>query len=150
MNLMSNQVTIGTWNLWLGLPNKKDIIVDILNLNDENICCLHETEIPNNFPESILNCGGYKLELESNSVKKRAGIYIKKEMNYTRRHDLEQNNMHIVSSGIPFRIINIYRSFRLTEGISVDKFFEKQLELIKKPFVETVMSSVISTWMWEW
>ena len=148
MNPMSNQITIGTWNLCLGLPNKKDIAVDILELNKVNICCL-----PNNFPESVLNCGGYKLELESNSGKKTAGIYIKKEINYTRRLDLKLNNMHVVIldvlSVVQFRIINIYRSFRPPGGITVDKFFEKQLEIIKMRFVKTVMSSVILTWILE-
>ena len=133
---MSNHITIGTWNLCLGLPNKKDIVIDILDLNKVDICCLQETEIPNGFPENILSCGGYKLELEINSSKKSAGIYIKSEMSYTRRHDLEIDDMHIVIldvlSDIQFRIINIYRSFRPPGGLTVDKFFEKQLDLVKK------------------
>ena len=68
---MSEQLTIGTWNLCLGLSNKKDIVVDILSTNSVKICCLQETEIQSNFPEKFLNCGGYTIELEMNSEKKR-------------------------------------------------------------------------------
>ena len=77
---LSSVTYIGTWNVCLGLINKKDIVTGILDLNKVDICCLQETEIPNGFPENNLNCGGYKLELETNSSKKRAGIYIKSEM----------------------------------------------------------------------
>ena len=132
---MPNQLTIGTWNLCLGLPNKKDIVVDILSTNNISICCLQETEIPTGFPENILNVGGFKIELEMNNEKRRAGIYINTEVNYVRRTDLEKENMHIVvidvKSDIEFRIINIYRSFRPPGGISADTFFVKQLSLIK-------------------
>ena len=79
---MPNQLTIGTWNLCLGLPNKKDIVVDILSTNNISICCLQETEIPTGFPENILNVGGFKIELEMNNEKRRAGIYINTEVNY--------------------------------------------------------------------
>ena len=63
---------LGTWNLCLGLPNKKDIVVDYLKMNNVNICCLQETEVPNNFPENVLNSGNYNIELKLNVVKKRA------------------------------------------------------------------------------
>ena len=65
MDLMSEQLTIGTWNLCLGLPNKKDIVVDILLSNKVKICCLQETEIQTGFPDNVLNCGGYSIELEN-------------------------------------------------------------------------------------
>ena len=87
---------IATWNLCLGLSNKKDIVCDYLAVNDVGICCLQETEIPMNFPEDILNCNNYVLELEQNTEKKRAGIYIRKDVKYVRRTDLERENFHIV------------------------------------------------------
>ena len=43
------------------------IIVDILSEENINICCLQETEIPSGFPEDILNCDGYNIELKNNS-----------------------------------------------------------------------------------
>ena len=67
---------IGTWNLCLGLPNKKDNVTDILSAKQISVCCLQETEVPNGFPENSLNSGNYNLELELNDVKKRTGIYV--------------------------------------------------------------------------
>ena len=48
------------------------------------------------FPENILNCNGFNLELEMNTTKKRVGIYIRKNIKYRRREDLEKAGMHIV------------------------------------------------------
>ena len=67
---MSCELKIGSLNLCLGLPNKKDMVVEMLKLNKLSICCLQETEIPENFPENILNFGGYNLELEMNKEKR--------------------------------------------------------------------------------
>ena len=58
---MENELKIGNWNLCLGLPNKKDLVTDVLRNNGINICCLQETEIPLGFPEKALNCGGINL-----------------------------------------------------------------------------------------
>ena len=65
MNMTSN-LKIGTWNLCLGLPNKKDIVADYLKMSNVNVCCLQETEVQTDFPESLLNTGGFNLELEQN------------------------------------------------------------------------------------
>ena len=43
-------------------------------------CALQETEIVAGFPEQILDCHNFKLELETNDIKKRAGFYIKKDV----------------------------------------------------------------------
>ena len=67
---MTSRINIGTWNLCLGLPNKRDSVTDTLSRNNVGICCLQETEIQIGFPENILNCNGYNLELEMNTVKK--------------------------------------------------------------------------------
>ena len=77
---MDSSLKIGTWNLCLGLPNKKDIVTDYLKMNKVNVCCLQETEGQANFPENVLNTGGFNLELELNDVKKRVGIYIHKDI----------------------------------------------------------------------
>ena len=46
-------INIGTWNLCLGLTNKKDIVTSTLSRNNIKICCLQETEVPNDFPDDI-------------------------------------------------------------------------------------------------
>ena len=63
------QIIIGSLNLCLGLPNKKDSVVEMLKTNNVSICCLQEVEVQMNFPEKVLSCGGYNLELEQNSEK---------------------------------------------------------------------------------
>ena len=93
---MAKQIKIGTLNLCLGLENKKELVFELLNENSVYICGLQETEIPPNFPEHILNSGGFTLELENNSDKKRAGFYIKNEISYIRRYDLERENTHLL------------------------------------------------------
>ena len=63
----------GTLNLCVGLANKKDSVIDHLNINIVDICALQETEIVDGFPEQILICENYILRLECNDVKKRTG-----------------------------------------------------------------------------
>ena len=124
-----------TWNLCLGLANKKDMVTETLNRKNVSVCCLQETEITTGFPENVLNCGGYNIELESNDSKKRAGIYIRRDVRYKRRHDLEEPNYHIViidvMCNVNMRIINLYRSFRPQGMVSPDTFFSNQLRIIK-------------------
>ena len=81
---------LGSLNLCLGLPNKKDIVTDLLNRNSISICSLQETEVPMNFRENILSFGGYNLELKLNTVKKHCGVYLKNDIKYVRRNDLEK------------------------------------------------------------
>ena len=72
---MESYLKISTWNLCLGLPNKKDLVCDYLKMNNVSACCMQETEIQRDFPEDILNCNDYIIELEQNNLKKRVGIY---------------------------------------------------------------------------
>ena len=92
---MAGHLRIGTLNLCLGLQNKKAILINLLDSNSVDVCGLQETEIPMNFPENILNSGGYTIELESNNEKKRAGFYIRNDLSYIRRYDLERENTHL-------------------------------------------------------
>ena len=126
MDQLNNRkpLKISTWNVCLGLINKKDTVTETLNREGISICCLQETEIPMNFSEEILYCNNYNLELEMNNTKKRVGIYVAKSVNYIKRKDLERENLHIVIIDIlgnrPTRIINVYRTFRpldVTPGV---------------------------------
>ena len=132
---MQNKINIATWNLCLGIANNKDTVTDYLTANKIQVCGLQETEIPMGFPENVLNSGGYNIELEVNTVKKRVGFYIHKDVNYLRRLYLGKENHHIViidvKSNLPLRIITIYRSFRPQGGISPEAFFNAQLVLLK-------------------
>ena len=87
---------LATWNLCLGLSNKKDLVTKTLSRYDISACCVQETEIPLNYPEGDLNCNDYILELERNNQKKSAAIYVRKNVKYVRREDLEKENHHMV------------------------------------------------------
>ena len=131
---MEKQLKIGTWNLCLGLGNKKDTVTRYLNELNIGICCLQETEVTNDMQENLLNCGNYNIELEDNTVKKRAGIYIRSDINYIRRNDLEEQDSHIVIidvvTVIPIRIVCIYRSFRPPRVVTAHYFFKAHLDLL--------------------
>ena len=67
---MNSELKIGTWNLCLGLPNKKDIVKNYIITEDIDVCCLQETEIPKDYPNALLSFSDYKIEIESNLQKK--------------------------------------------------------------------------------
>ena len=131
----NSQLKFATWNLCLGLSNKKDIVTSYLKLNNVDICCLQETEISPNFPENILSTDGYNLELELNDNKKRAGIYVKNNVKYKRREDLEIKNHHLVVIDIlcdpVIRVICLYCSFRPPGMLSPELFFSNQIATLK-------------------
>ena len=136
-------IKIATWNLCLGLPNKKDIVLSELESSRIDICCLQETEIDENYPINILSSPSYQLELERNSTKRRVGVYINKQLNYRRREDLEENDLHVIiidiESTCKVRVISLYRSFRPPNGMSPGALFDKQLNIVEKNCVSNTI-----------
>ena len=68
---------------------KKDSVINHLKNYNIEICALQETKLPVGFPENELNSGGYSLESENADEKKRVVFYIRSDINYTRRNDIE-------------------------------------------------------------
>ena len=83
--------------------------------NEIDILCMQETEIENGFNIELLRIPGFILELESNQHKSRTATYIRNNIPYKRRTELEGVNSHIVIIDLlntrPIRICNIYRTF---------------------------------------
>ena len=133
---MSLSVKVATWNLCLGLPNKKDTVLHELEVNQIDVCCMQETEIEKNYPTDILASQQYELECEKSTDKRRVGIYINRQLQYERREDLEEIDKHVIIIDLlllsKVRIISLYRSFRPPNGISPSSFFESQLNIIEK------------------
>ena len=82
---------------------------------------------------------GYNLEIEINNTKSRVGAYVRHEIKYKRRIELEGQNSHIVIIDVTkktktLRIINIYRSFNPHGGVSATEMFNYQLDLINLAF----------------
>ena len=132
---MYNSFKIASWNVCLGIANKKDTATETLAFEGIDICCIQEADIPKNFLEENLNCNNFVLELEMNNDKKRSGIYLSKNIKYKWRKDLEKENMHIVIVDVYVEkcisIVSVYRSFRPID-MTPGKFFEVQLEILAK------------------
>ena len=48
---MSEEIKVVTWNLCLGLADKKDVVTTYLNSLNISVCCLQKTKIQIDFPE---------------------------------------------------------------------------------------------------
>ena len=93
---MSIKTKIASLNLCLGLRNKKEEVKRLIIENEIDILCLQETEIPSNYPTSLLTFSGFNFECESNDLKSRCGIYIANNISYVRRNNIEINNIHVM------------------------------------------------------
>ena len=127
---------VATWNLCLGLSNKKNIVKETILAESIDICCMQETELPNGYPANLLSFPGYSIEVEINDIKSRVAVYISDKISYKRRNDLEGTNSNIIVIDLlqenTRRLINVYRSFNPQEGVNQRTKFKYQLELIKK------------------
>ena len=131
---MSSKIKIASWNLCLGLQNKKDYINHKLNLENIDICCLQECEIPVALEDKHLTLENYKIEIENNQRLKRTGILIHNKINYERKRNLEEINTNIVIIDVngdhEYRIINLYRSFAPERNATPTENFINQLRII--------------------
>ena len=123
-------------NLCLGLKNKKLEVGQLLVEHDIDVMCLQETEIEYHFNPGLLAIGGYELELETNNVKARTGMFVRNNLKYKIRKDLEGMNSNLVVLDIltknePLRIINIYQSFNPQNNVTVRDKFKYQLQLVR-------------------
>ena len=137
-------IKIATLNLCLGLKNKKLQVKNLVTTTEIDILLLQETEIEPDYDTNTLSFAGYNIEAEINTTKTRVGAYIKNEINYTRKINLEGTNSHLLildlegQSG-PTRIINIYRSFNPSDGRSAKEMFNYQLDLIKLAYTNSAI-----------
>ena len=131
---------IGTLNLCLGLPNKKDDVKIIILEENLDILFMQETEIQQNSDINSLSFGGFNIEIENTDYKARVAAYIKNGVDYVRRADLEGKSMHIIVIDLPgainYRIINVYRSFSPPVNMSQRQYFLNQLATIKMAMCE--------------
>lgn len=134
---------IATLNLCLGLPNKKNIIKEMLSENNIDVLCMQEIELVTNMDSSLLSLPGFSFEPETNIFKKRVGVYIKSNINYVRRMDLESDSLHVVvidvKSASNLRIITVYRPFNPPGNVSAREFFNQQMCQIKKAYTQNTI-----------
>ena len=129
-------IKVATWNLCLGLKNKKDTVYETLREEKIDICMLQEIEIKKDYSASLLSSKDYKLEIEESNHKARCAIVIKNNIEYVRRNDLEEidNGLVIIdiNVGIPYRLICVYRMFNPPNNFTQTEHFKIQLNIIKK------------------
>ena len=134
-------IKIASWNLCLGLQNKKDYVDYKLNEESIDICGLQECEIPPSLDDNNLTLKNYKVELEDNQRKKRTGFLIHNNINYERKRNLEEQNTNLViidlNGEINYRVINIYRSFAPERNATPTENFLNQLRIIKNAFTDS-------------
>ena len=110
--MKQRSLKIGTWNLCLGLKNKKDYVSKITKQHKIDILCLQETDIEPSYPLNILSFKGYDFLTENNSSKARTGIYINNSITYQRRSDLEKVDCGIIIIDINLTIKScIHKSY---------------------------------------
>ena len=129
-------VKLSTWNLCLGLSNKKDYVITTLTNEDIDICLMQEVEIKNDFNTDILNSNAFKIEIENSTMKSRCATYIKQGIDYVRRPDLEGIDNHLVIIDVnldkSYRIINLYRSFNPPNNLRQNEHFTNQIRHLKQ------------------
>ena len=54
-------IKLATWNLCLGLINKKMYVTEMMKLNRIDVCCLQEIDIKPSYNHEILSWKGYSL-----------------------------------------------------------------------------------------
>ena len=113
--------------------------------NKIDILCLQEVDLEPNYPSEILSFTNYQLEVEINSYKSRAAIYIyiKNDLNFVKQHDLEGFDSHLVIVDIvgqvETQIINVNRSLNHHNGLTAKEKFKSQLKLIKLACTANIM-----------
>ena len=137
----STNIRIATLNLCLGLKHKKIEVERLIRENQIDVICLQETEIEVAFNKELLDINGFRLELENNSVKRRTGVFLKNDVQYKRRIELEGKDSNLLIIDImgkkePWRLINVYRSFNPQGNVNPRVKFKYQLNIIKKALTQ--------------
>ena len=113
-----------------------------------DICCMQEVELDKNFPIKNLQTRDYNFEAEVNTTKSRTGIYIRTNLCYVRRCDLEGSNNGLLiidfNSTKNYRLINLYRTFNPQNGRTQFENFEAQLSIINNSIVENPQKILLS------
>ena len=67
-------IELATWNICLGIKNKKDYVYNTLAELNIDICAIQEVEIAKDYPTELLANKNYILEVEHSTIKARCAI----------------------------------------------------------------------------
>ena len=138
---------VASWNLCLGLRNKRDYVSRVIVDEKIDICCLQEVDIAKDYPSDILSIKDFSLDVDNNDIKARVAIYTRMTIPKKRRSDLEGNNSNIIvidlDLKLKYRIINLYRSFNPPNNLNQNEHLKYQLDLIKTAVQENLSRKTI-------
>lgn len=138
---------VASWNLCLGLRNKRDYVSRVIEDEKIDVCCLQEADIDKEYPNEILSIKDYSLDVDKNDVKARVAIYTKNTIPKKRRTDLEGSNSNIIVIDLDlkfkYRIINLYRTFNPPNNLNQYEHLKYQLDLIKTAVEENLSRKCI-------
>ena len=140
---MTSNLKLATWNLCLGIINKKDIVKKTILENKIDVCCMQEVEMPCGYPSDLMSFPGYVIEVENNDTKSRVAMLIKSNLKFTRKNNLDGTNSNImivdIIHSVTTRVINIYRSFAPQNNVKQREKFRYQLGLIKEAMTQNTI-----------
>ena len=135
MMSQNSDIKLASWNLCLGLANKKEVVSRTILEKKIDICVMQEIDIHPDYNTDLLTFRGYGLITENNNMKKRTGMYIRNEIDYNRKEELEGNGSGLVIIDVKLdntvRIIGLYRVFNPPGNVTQHAYFTTQLQLIK-------------------
>ena len=132
--MFERKITLCTWNVCLGLGGKLLEVKNLLYRNKIDVLVLQEVEIQGEI--KVFDIPGYDLEVEEYSTKARVCMYIKKDIPFTRKVELESRDRNVIAIEVllnpKVKVIGIYRPFKLKELENLRESFTKQIDIIRK------------------
>ena len=113
-----------------------NLVKTFLRENDIDILCIQEADIGQDEDMSMYSIANYGVEFEKSHKehKVRTLIYVHNSLEYSRRHDLEKAESHVILISLPkrgFGIASIYRTYKLTHKPSHAAALGEQMSIIK-------------------
>ena len=113
-----------------------NLVKTFLRENEIDFLCLQEADIEQDEDMSTYSIAGYEVEFEKlhEEHKVRTLIYIHNSLEYSRRHDLEKTESHVILISLPKKglgIASIYRTYKLTHKPSHAAALGEQISIIK-------------------
>ena len=90
------KINIATLNLCQGLQLKKNLVKELIIRDQIDVLCMQETQINLNIDHNLLSFPGYTIETETNTSTSRTAIYIRNNIQYLRRRELDGQDFHLV------------------------------------------------------
>ena len=132
----SHPLVICSWNVCLGSKYKLQTIINFIKEYNIDILCVQEAEIDPDDNFDIYQIPGFNLEIEANQphFNMRTSMYIKSEIKYKRRDNIEGTENHIIAVTLTegnIGLASIYRTYKLTHKTSYEEAIEEQIEVLK-------------------